>query len=111
LITDPLLANRPLPHFMSEALLTTIPAKTMATLEWSQTSVQCCACPERPGAWMGAKATSSAASAGDASRKGKACVEAGRATIKDVEDETTRRLGQQGHHQLRRRLEKLLDAE
>jgi DNA-binding MarR family transcriptional regulator len=44
-------------------------------------------------------------------RKGKACVEAGRATIQDLEDEITRRLGQRGHHQLRRMLEKLLDAE
>jgi DNA-binding MarR family transcriptional regulator len=43
--------------------------------------------------------------------KGKACDEAGRATIKDLEDEITRRLGQQGHHPLRRMLEKLLDAE
>ena len=34
-------------------------------------------------------------------RKGKACVEAGRSTIKDLGDEITRRLGQQGHHQLR----------
>jgi DNA-binding MarR family transcriptional regulator len=34
-------------------------------------------------------------------RKGKACVEAGRSTIKDIGDEITRRLGQQGHHQLR----------
>ena len=44
-------------------------------------------------------------------RKGKACVEAGRSTMKDLEDEITRRLGQQGHHPLRRMLEKLLDAE
>jgi DNA-binding MarR family transcriptional regulator len=44
-------------------------------------------------------------------RKGKACVEAGRATIKDLEDEITRRLGQQGYHPLRRMLQKLLDAE
>jgi hypothetical protein len=35
----------------------------------------------------------------------------GRATIKDLEDEIARRLGQQGHRQLRRMLEKLLDAE
>ena len=28
-------------------------------------------------------------------RKGKACVEAGRSTMKDLEDEITRRLGQQ----------------
>jgi DNA-binding MarR family transcriptional regulator len=44
-------------------------------------------------------------------RKGKACVEAGRSTMKDLEDEITRRLGQQGHHPLRRMLEKLLEAE
>jgi DNA-binding MarR family transcriptional regulator len=44
-------------------------------------------------------------------RKGKACVAAGRSTIKDLEDEIARRLGQQGHHPLRRMLEKLLDAE
>jgi DNA-binding MarR family transcriptional regulator len=44
-------------------------------------------------------------------RKGKACVEAGRATIENLEDEITRRLGQRGHHQLRRMLQKLLDAE
>jgi DNA-binding MarR family transcriptional regulator len=43
--------------------------------------------------------------------RAKACVEAARSTIKDLEDEITRRLGQQGHHQLRRMLEKLLDAE
>src|SRR5829696_340070 len=44
-------------------------------------------------------------------RKGKACVEAGRATIENLEDEITRRLGQRGHQQLRRMLQKLLDAE
>ena len=44
-------------------------------------------------------------------RKGRACVEVGRATIEDLEDEITRRLGQRGHHQLRRMLRKLLDAE
>jgi DNA-binding MarR family transcriptional regulator len=44
-------------------------------------------------------------------RKGKACVEAGRSTMKDFEDEISRRLGQQGHHPLRRMLEKLLEAE
>ena len=44
-------------------------------------------------------------------RKGKACVEAARATIEDLEDEIIRRLGQRGHHQLRRMLQKLLDAE
>ena len=44
-------------------------------------------------------------------RKGKACVEAGRSTIKGLEDEITRRLGQRGHDQLRRMLQKLLDAE
>lgn len=38
-------------------------------------------------------------------------IEAGLSTIKDLEDEITRRLGQQGRHQLRRMLEKLLDAE
>ena len=43
--------------------------------------------------------------------EGQACVEADRSTIKDLEDEITRRLGQQGHRQLRRMLEKLLDAE
>jgi len=43
--------------------------------------------------------------------KGKACVEAGRSTIKDIEDEITQRLWQWEHHQLRRMLEKLLDAE
>jgi hypothetical protein len=31
--------------------------------------------------------------------------------IEDLEDEITQRLGQRGHHQLRRMLEKLLDAE
>jgi len=44
-------------------------------------------------------------------RKGKACVEAGRITIQNLEDEITRRLGQQGHDRLRRMLEKLLAAE
>lgn len=44
-------------------------------------------------------------------RKGKACVEAGRSTVEDLENEITRRLGQRGHHQLRRLLQKLLDAE
>jgi DNA-binding MarR family transcriptional regulator len=44
-------------------------------------------------------------------RKGKACVEAGRVTIENLEDEITRRLGQQGHDRLRRMLEKLLAAE
>jgi DNA-binding MarR family transcriptional regulator len=44
-------------------------------------------------------------------RKGKACVEAGRVTIQNLEDEITRRLGQQGHDRLRRMLEKLLAAE
>ena len=44
-------------------------------------------------------------------RKGKACVDAARATIEDLEDEIIRRLGQRGHHQLRRMLQKLLDAE
>jgi DNA-binding MarR family transcriptional regulator len=44
-------------------------------------------------------------------RKGKAFVEAGRATIENLESEITQRLGQRGHHQLRRMLEKLLDAE
>jgi DNA-binding MarR family transcriptional regulator len=44
-------------------------------------------------------------------QKGKACVEAGRATIENLEDEITQRLGQRGHHQLRRMLQKLLDAE
>jgi DNA-binding MarR family transcriptional regulator len=44
-------------------------------------------------------------------RKGQACVEAGRATIEYLEDEITQRLGQRGHRQLRRMLEKLLDAE
>jgi DNA-binding MarR family transcriptional regulator len=44
-------------------------------------------------------------------RKGKAGVEAGRSTIEDLEDEITQRLGHQGHHPLRRMLEKLLDAE
>ena len=44
-------------------------------------------------------------------RKGKACVEAGQATIENLEDEITQRLGQRGHHQLRRMLQKLLDAE
>jgi DNA-binding MarR family transcriptional regulator len=44
-------------------------------------------------------------------RKGKACVEAARATIEDLEDEIIRRLGRRGHHQLRRMLQKLLDAE
>jgi DNA-binding MarR family transcriptional regulator len=43
-------------------------------------------------------------------RKGQACVAAGRATIENLEDEITRRLGQRGHHPLRRMLEKLLDA-
>jgi DNA-binding MarR family transcriptional regulator len=43
-------------------------------------------------------------------RKGRACVAAGRATIEDLEDEITRRLGQRGHDQLRRMLQKLLDA-
>jgi CHASE3 domain sensor protein len=43
--------------------------------------------------------------------KGRACVEAARATIEDLEDEIIRRLGQRGHHQLRRMLQKLLDAE
>jgi DNA-binding MarR family transcriptional regulator len=42
--------------------------------------------------------------------KGRACVAAGRATIEDLEDEITRRLGQRGHDQLRRMLQKLLDA-
>jgi hypothetical protein len=42
---------------------------------------------------------------------GQACVEAGRATMKDLEDEITRRLGQRGHHQLRRMLQELLDVE
>jgi hypothetical protein len=32
-------------------------------------------------------------------------------SIEDLEDEITQRLGQRGHHQLRRMLEKLLDAE
>ena len=44
-------------------------------------------------------------------RKGKACVDAARATIEDLEDEIIRRLGQRGHHRLRRMLQKLLDAE
>jgi DNA-binding MarR family transcriptional regulator len=44
-------------------------------------------------------------------RKGRACLEAGRATIESLEDEITQRLGQRGHHQLRRMLQKLLDAE
>src|SRR5215212_941017 len=35
-------------------------------------------------------------------RKGKACLEAARVTIEDLEDEIIRRLGQRGHHQLRR---------
>jgi DNA-binding MarR family transcriptional regulator len=44
-------------------------------------------------------------------RRGKACAEAARTTIEDLENEITRRLGQRGHHQLRRMLEKLLDAD
>ena len=44
-------------------------------------------------------------------RKGRACGEAGRVTIENLEDEITRRLGQRGHYQLRRMLEKLLEAE
>jgi hypothetical protein len=34
-------------------------------------------------------------------RKGKACVEAGRSTIEDLDDEIPQRLGHQGHHPLR----------
>jgi DNA-binding MarR family transcriptional regulator len=44
-------------------------------------------------------------------QKGQACVEAGRVTIEDLEEEITRRLGRHGHRQLRRMLQKLLDAE
>jgi DNA-binding MarR family transcriptional regulator len=44
-------------------------------------------------------------------QQGQACVEAGRVTIEGLEHEITRRLGQHGHRQLRRMLQKLLDAE
>jgi DNA-binding MarR family transcriptional regulator len=42
-------------------------------------------------------------------RKGEACVEAGRVTIEGLEDEITKRLGQRGRAQLRRLLAKLLE--
>jgi DNA-binding MarR family transcriptional regulator len=40
--------------------------------------------------------------------RGKACVEAAQVTIAELEDEISRRLGEQGHRQLRLLLEKLL---
>jgi DNA-binding MarR family transcriptional regulator len=44
-------------------------------------------------------------------RKGKACVEAGRVTIEDLEDEITRRLGQRGHNLIRGMVVNLLEEE
>ena len=41
-------------------------------------------------------------------RKGKACVEAGRITVEGLEEEITRRLGDRGHRQLRKMLTTLL---
>jgi DNA-binding MarR family transcriptional regulator len=40
--------------------------------------------------------------------RGKSCVEAAQVTIAELEDEISRRLGEQGHRQLRLLLEKLL---
>lgn len=40
--------------------------------------------------------------------RGKACVEAAQVTIAELEDEISRRLGERGHRQLRRMLERLL---
>jgi DNA-binding MarR family transcriptional regulator len=42
-------------------------------------------------------------------RKGEACVEAGRVTIEGLEEEITQRLGTRGHAQLRRLLARLLE--
>jgi DNA-binding MarR family transcriptional regulator len=44
-------------------------------------------------------------------RKGQACVEAGRITIEGLEEEITQRLGRRGHEQLRRALAKLLEGD
>jgi DNA-binding MarR family transcriptional regulator len=44
-------------------------------------------------------------------KKGEACVEAGRITVEGLEDEITQRLGQRGHDQLRRMLAKLLQGD
>jgi DNA-binding MarR family transcriptional regulator len=44
-------------------------------------------------------------------KKGEACVEAGRITVEGLEDEITQRLGQRGHDQLRRMLAKLLEGD
>ena len=41
--------------------------------------------------------------------RGKACVEAAQVTIAELEDEISRRLGERGHRQLRRMLERLLE--
>ena len=40
--------------------------------------------------------------------RGKACVKAAQVTIAELEDEISRRLGERGHRQLRRMLERLL---
>ena len=42
--------------------------------------------------------------------EGRACIAAGIATIEDLENRITEMLGEQGHRQLRRLLERLLDA-
>jgi DNA-binding MarR family transcriptional regulator len=44
-------------------------------------------------------------------KKGKACVEAGRVTIEGLEGEITQRLGQRRHQQLRRMLARLLEGD
>ena len=42
--------------------------------------------------------------------KGRACIAAGNATIEGLENRITETLGERGHRQLRRLLQRLLDA-